>query len=33
VNSGGGPIPFSIMQPYLAITHLIAMNGIFPARN
>jgi microcystin-dependent protein len=33
VNVGGGSIPFSIMQPYLAITHLIAMNGIYPARN
>jgi microcystin-dependent protein len=33
VNPGGGSTPFSVMQPYLAITHLIAMNGIFPARN
>lgn len=33
VNVGGGPVPFSVMQPYLAITHLIALNGIFPARN
>jgi len=32
-NVGGGSNPVSVMQPYLAVTHLIAMQGIFPARN
>ena len=29
----GGNIPVSIMQPYLTVTFLIAMVGIFPSRN
>ncbi|ASU34284.1 phage tail protein [Mucilaginibacter xinganensis] len=33
VNPGGGSIPVPVMQPFLAVTHLIAMNGIFPPRN
>jgi microcystin-dependent protein len=32
-NIGGGSNPFSIMQPYLAVTYLIATSGVFPARN
>jgi microcystin-dependent protein len=32
-NVNGGSNPFAIMQPYLAITHLISMRGQFPARN
>lgn len=34
-NTGiaGGSQPFSIMQPYLAITALICTQGIFPSRN
>jgi microcystin-dependent protein len=33
VNLGGGSIPMSIVQPFLAITHIIALQGIFPPRN
>lgn len=29
----GGNQPFSILNPYLAITYLIALNGIFPSRS
>ncbi|MFI5137335.1 MAG: phage tail protein [Sphingobacteriales bacterium] len=32
-NVGGGSNPVSVTQPYLAVTHLIAMTGIFPTRN
>jgi len=32
VNSGGNN-PYSITQPYLVVTHIIALQGIFPARN
>jgi microcystin-dependent protein len=32
-NVGGGSIPVSIIQPYLAITYIIAMTGVFPSRN
>jgi len=32
-NIGGGSIPMSITQPYLAITFIIATSGIFPPRN
>jgi microcystin-dependent protein len=33
VNSGAANIPMNTMQPYLVITYLIAVTGIFPARN
>lgn len=33
VNIGGGSTPFNIQQPYLCITPLIALAGIFPTRN
>jgi microcystin-dependent protein len=33
ITPTGGSQPFSIMQPYLAITFLIALEGIFPSRN
>jgi len=33
VNLGGSSIPMSIIQPYLAITYIIATQGIFPPRN
>jgi microcystin-dependent protein len=33
IQSAGGNVPFSIMQPYLCVTFLIAMVGIFPSRN
>jgi microcystin-dependent protein len=29
----GGNQPFSIMQPYLALTYCICVQGIFPSRN
>lgn len=29
----GGNQPFSIIQPYLAINYIIALEGIFPSRN
>jgi microcystin-dependent protein len=33
IGSTGGTQPFSILQPYLTVTYLIAMTGIFPSRN
>ncbi|MCB0648973.1 MAG: phage tail protein [Saprospiraceae bacterium] len=30
---GGSSQPFSILQPYLCLTYLIALVGIFPSRN
>jgi microcystin-dependent protein len=30
--SGGGQ-PFSIIQPYLTVTYVIALQGVFPSRN
>jgi microcystin-dependent protein len=29
----GAGIPFSVMQPYLALNYIICMEGIFPSRN
>lgn len=29
----GQGIPFSVMQPYLALNYIICMEGIFPSRN
>jgi microcystin-dependent protein len=29
----GGSVPHENMQPYLAMTYLIAMQGVFPSRN
>lgn len=31
-NTGGGQ-PVSIVQPYLVLNYLIALNGIYPSRN
>ena len=31
-NAGGGSTPVPLMQPYLAITHLICVSGTFPPR-
>lgn len=31
--STGGSLPISIMQPYLALTYIICLEGIFPSRN
>ncbi len=33
VGSAGGGQPFSILSPYLAITYVIAVVGIYPSRN
>jgi microcystin-dependent protein len=33
IGNAGGSVPFPILQPYLAVTFLIAMVGIFPSRN
>lgn len=33
IGNAGGSQPFSIMQPYLTINYLIALQGIFPSRN
>jgi microcystin-dependent protein len=33
IGAAGGNVPFSIIQPYLCVTFLIAMVGIFPSRN
>jgi microcystin-dependent protein len=33
VKNTGGSQPMSIMQPYLAVSYLIALEGIFPSRN
>jgi microcystin-dependent protein len=33
IGSTGGGQPVSIIQPYLATTYLIAMEGVYPSRN
>jgi len=33
IGTAGGSVPISIVQPYLTVTYLIAMVGIFPSRN
>lgn len=33
ISPAGSSIPFSIVQPYLAINYIIALQGIFPSRN
>lgn len=33
ITGGGSSVPFSILQPYLALNYLIALEGIFPSRN
>jgi len=33
INPVGSSIPFSIMQPGLAVSYCIALTGIFPSRN
>ncbi|BEP91904.1 tail fiber protein [Acidovorax sp. A79] len=32
-GSTGGNQPFSVMQPYLGLNYIIALEGIFPSRN
>lgn len=32
IGPAGGNMPFSIMQPYLAINFVIALQGVFPSR-
>jgi microcystin-dependent protein len=33
IGNSGGSQPFSVLQPYLCMTYIIAMQGVFPARN
>jgi len=33
IGPTGGNQPFSIMQPYLALNYIIAVEGIYPSRN
>jgi microcystin-dependent protein len=33
VGFAGGGLPFGTMNPYLAVTYIIATTGIFPSRN
>lgn len=33
IGATGGSLPFSILQPYLGVTTIIATEGIFPSRN
>jgi microcystin-dependent protein len=33
ISPTGGSQPFSIMQPYLGMNYIIALEGIFPSRN
>jgi microcystin-dependent protein len=33
ITMAGGSLPHNNMQPYLAVTFIIALQGVFPARN
>ena len=33
IAATGGGQPFTVVQPYLAISYIIAMQGVFPSRN
>jgi microcystin-dependent protein len=33
VTPAGGSQPMSVMQPYLALNWIIALEGIYPSRN
>lgn len=33
IGATGGTQPHSIIQPYLAVTYVIAMQGVYPSRN
>ena len=33
IGPAGGNQPISIMQPYLGVNYIIALQGIFPSRN
>ena len=33
VGTAGGNAPFSVLQPYLTVSFIIALEGIFPSRN
>lgn len=33
LNPTGANVPFSVMQPYLAVNYIICMEGIYPSRN
>jgi len=33
IGPSGGGLPVSVLKPYLTLTYIIALQGIFPARN
>ncbi len=33
IGNAGGSQPFSILQPYLGLTYIICVQGLFPSRN
>jgi microcystin-dependent protein len=33
VENNGGGVPIPIIQPYLAVSFIIALQGIYPSRN
>lgn len=33
IGNAGGGLPVSVVQPYLAVSFIIALQGIFPSRN
>ncbi|HEY0797709.1 MAG TPA: tail fiber protein [Candidatus Baltobacteraceae bacterium] len=33
IQSSGGSQPFSLLQPYLSLNYIIALQGVFPSRN
>jgi microcystin-dependent protein len=33
IENNGGGVPISIIQPYLCVTFIIALQGIYPSRN
>ncbi|HTX55560.1 MAG TPA: tail fiber protein [Candidatus Acidoferrales bacterium] len=33
IGNAGGSIPFSVLPPYLALSYIIAVSGLFPSRN
>jgi microcystin-dependent protein len=33
IGTAGGSLPFSVVQPYLTINFIIALQGVYPSRN
>jgi microcystin-dependent protein len=33
IQNAGGGLPFSLLQPYLSLNYIIALQGVFPSRN